>query len=111
MNNMACVRFGVYGVDGALNAGLDLEMPGTNKWRTIDQVSRAVTAMKVSRRTVKERARKVLELAQRCAREAPEVRGGLQMLYHTWLGPRADFGSACTRDFFNLNVTMFMVHC
>ncbi|KAI0034360.1 beta-glucosidase [Vararia minispora EC-137] len=65
--------FGVYGVDGSINAGLDLEMPGTNKWRTFDLVNRSITSMKVMRRTIKERARKVLELVQRCAREAPEV--------------------------------------
>lgn len=34
-------RFGVYSIDHAINAGLDLEMPGTNKWRTLDLVNRS----------------------------------------------------------------------
>ena len=58
---------------GALNAGLDLEMPGTNKWRTQEHVLRSITSMKVSRATIKERARKVLELVKRCTAENPEV--------------------------------------
>ena len=35
------LRFGVYSIDGAINAGLDLEMPGTNKWRTLDLMNRS----------------------------------------------------------------------
>ena len=34
-------RLGVYSIDHAINAGLDLEMPGTNKWRTLDLVNRS----------------------------------------------------------------------
>jgi beta-glucosidase len=67
-------RFGTYSVDHAINAGLDLEMPGLNKWRTFEKVERSVVARKVAVRTIKERAKKVLELVQKCAREAPEVR-------------------------------------
>jgi beta-glucosidase len=63
----------VYSVDHAINAGLDLEMPGSNKWRTLERVGRFVTEKKVTVRTIKERARKVLELVQKCAKEAPEV--------------------------------------
>lgn len=33
--------FGVYSIDHAINAGLDLEMPGTNKWRTLNLVNRS----------------------------------------------------------------------
>ena len=33
-------RFGVYSIDHSINAGLDLEMPGTNKWRTLDLMNR-----------------------------------------------------------------------
>jgi beta-glucosidase len=62
-------------VDHAINAGLDLEMPGLNKWRTLEQVERCITAKKVGINTIKERAKKVLELVQKCAKEAPEVRG------------------------------------
>ena len=34
-------RFGVYSIDHSINAGLDLEMPGTNKWRSLDLVNRS----------------------------------------------------------------------
>jgi beta-glucosidase len=61
-------------VDHAINAGLDLEMPELNKWRTFEKVERCIVARKVSVHTIKERAKKVLELVQKCAREAPEVR-------------------------------------
>jgi beta-glucosidase len=67
-------RFGTYSVDHAINAGLDLEMPGLNKWRTFEKVERSIMARKVAVHTIKERARKVLELVQKCAEEAPEVR-------------------------------------
>ncbi len=60
-------------MDHAINAGLDLEMPGLNKWRTFEKVERSIVARKVSVHTIKERAKKVLELVQKCAREAPEV--------------------------------------
>ncbi|EIM87989.1 beta-glucosidase [Stereum hirsutum FP-91666 SS1] len=68
--------FGVYSIDHSINAGLDLEMPGTNKWRTNDLVTRSIGSRKITQRTLKERARKVLELVQRCAREAPEILDG-----------------------------------
>lgn len=67
-------RFGTYSVDHAINAGLDLEMPGVNIWRTFEKVERSIGARKVAVRTIKERAKKVLELVQKSAREAPEVR-------------------------------------
>lgn len=50
-------------------------MPGLNKWRTFEQVGRCITAKKVTVHTVKERAKRVLELVQKCAKQAPEVRG------------------------------------
>ena len=67
--------FGVYSVDTSLNAGLDLEMPGVNKWRSLELVGRSLAARKVTVRTIKERARKVLELAKKAAQGAPEVCG------------------------------------
>jgi beta-glucosidase len=66
--------FGIYSIDHSINAGLDLEMPGTNKWRTLDLMNRSVQSRKITVRTIKERARKVLEIVQRSAKEAPEVR-------------------------------------
>lgn len=49
-------------------------MPGLNTWRTFQNVERSIVARKVTVQTIKERAKKVLELVQKCAREAPEVR-------------------------------------
>ena len=66
-------RFGTYDVDHSLNAGLDLEMPGVNKWRIRDYVSRSIEARKVTVTTIKQRVKKVLELVQKCAQRAPEV--------------------------------------
>lgn len=48
-------------------------MPGTNKWRTLDLMNRSIQSRKITKRTVKERARKVLQLVQKCAKGAPEV--------------------------------------
>ena len=48
-------------------------MPGTNKWRTLDLVNRSIWSRKITVRTIKERARKVIELAKRVANESPEV--------------------------------------
>ncbi|KIK31633.1 glycoside hydrolase family 3 protein [Suillus luteus UH-Slu-Lm8-n1] len=57
--------FGIYSIDLSINAGLDLEMPGTNKWRILDLMNRSIGSRKLTVRTVKERARKVVELAKR----------------------------------------------
>ena len=66
-------RFGTYDVDLSLNAGLDLEMPGVNKWRTRDYLNRCIEARKLTVTTIKQRVRKLLELVQKCAQKAPEV--------------------------------------
>ncbi|KAF9012112.1 glycoside hydrolase family 3 protein [Hymenopellis radicata] len=68
--------FGIYSVDLGINAGLDLEMPGTNKWRTLDLMTRSIQSKKLTLRTIKERARSVLELVKRCAKECPEILDG-----------------------------------
>jgi beta-glucosidase len=65
--------FGTYSVDLSMKAGLDLEMPGTNKWREIEYVNRCLQAKKLTIRNVKDRARNVLNLVQKCAKGAPEV--------------------------------------
>jgi hypothetical protein len=85
--------FGVYSIDHAINAGLDLvclpptssrlrrlngifclqEMPGINKWRSVDLVTRSIQSRKIMPRTLKERAKNVLRLVQKCAAGAPEV--------------------------------------
>ncbi|KAG5651698.1 hypothetical protein H0H81_007757 [Sphagnurus paluster] len=68
--------FGVYSIDLSIKAGLDLEMPGTNKWRTLDLVNRTIAARKLTTRDVRARARTVLELVQKCAQGAPEILDG-----------------------------------
>ncbi|KAF7974223.1 hypothetical protein HWV62_13094 [Athelia sp. TMB] len=68
--------FGIYSIDSAINAGLDLEMPGTNKWRTLDLMNRSIQSRKIMARTVKERARKVVELVVKCAQGAPGILDG-----------------------------------
>ena len=65
--------FGTYSVDPAINGGLDLEMPGLNKWRALDFTKRCIDARKVTVRTIKERALQVLKLVQKCSQGAPEV--------------------------------------
>ena len=44
--------FGVYSIDHAINAGLDLEMPGTNKWRTLDLMNRSYVLLQRCRELV-----------------------------------------------------------
>ena len=73
MLSICFFRFGTYDVNHPLNAGLDLEMPGDRKCRTLDYVNRSIAARKVTVSTVKQRAKKVLELVQKCAQSAPEV--------------------------------------
>ncbi|KXN84309.1 putative beta-glucosidase I [Leucoagaricus sp. SymC.cos] len=68
--------FGTYSVATGLNAGVDLEMPGLNKWRTLELVNRSIQARKVTPKIIKQRARKVLELVQKCAKGAPEILDG-----------------------------------
>lgn len=65
--------FGVYSISDSINAGLDLEMPGINKFRGSHQMSWSIHARKMTLKTVKDRARKVLDLVQRAANGAPEV--------------------------------------
>ncbi|KAF5386896.1 hypothetical protein D9615_002114 [Tricholomella constricta] len=68
--------FGIYSIDLSIKAGLDLEMPGTNKWRTLDLVNRTLQARKLTTRDVRARARTVLELVKKCAAGAPEILDG-----------------------------------
>jgi len=58
----------------ALNAGLDLEMPGPTRHRTVKTVIEAVEKGLVSEGTINDRARNVLELIQKVgAFENPEI--------------------------------------
>jgi beta-glucosidase len=72
--------WGVYGLSESLNAGVDLEMPGNGKWRNEGNVESGLRSKKITMRTVKERARKVLELVQKSANGAPDVGICLRLL-------------------------------
>ncbi|KAM0323485.1 hypothetical protein ACHAQA_008765 [Verticillium albo-atrum] len=68
--------FGTYSTSKALNAGLDLEMPGPTRWRGII-ADTAVSSRKVTPRTINERARNMLQFVQRASAVsvAPEEGG------------------------------------
>ncbi|KAH6997326.1 beta-glucosidase [Ilyonectria destructans] len=53
--------YGTYSTSEAINAGLDLEMPGPTRWRG-EALSHAVTANKIKKATLDERVRNVLKL-------------------------------------------------
>ncbi|OAL53187.1 hypothetical protein IQ07DRAFT_585132 [Pyrenochaeta sp. DS3sAY3a] len=58
----------------SLNAGLDLEMPGPTRWRTVEAVTKAFKNGEVSEATITDRARNVLELIEKVgAFENPEI--------------------------------------
>ncbi|KAG5773278.1 hypothetical protein H9Q73_012177 [Fusarium xylarioides] len=59
--------FGTYSTTEAINAGLDLEMPGPTRQRG-QLLDLAVSTRKVSRSTIDTRARNVLEFVQRCTK-------------------------------------------
>ncbi|KAF6764920.1 beta-glucosidase [Ephemerocybe angulata] len=65
--------FGTYGVDGAINAGLDLEMPGPPRWRTMSLVMHCLSAQKLLMPTIDERVTNMLRFIQRQAKRNPEV--------------------------------------
>ena len=64
---IVCNRFGTYSTAEALNAGLDLEMPGPTKLRG-PLIEHAVSSRYVSRHTIDERARNVLDFVQRASK-------------------------------------------
>ncbi|KAF9036785.1 glycoside hydrolase family 3 protein [Panaeolus papilionaceus] len=64
---------GTYSVDQALNAGLDLEMPGPPKWRNTTLVMQTLSAQKLSFPTLEERVTKMLTFVQKQARRNPKV--------------------------------------
>ncbi|KAJ6546416.1 beta-glucosidase, partial [Mycena vulgaris] len=65
--------FGTYGVDEALNAGLDLEMPGPPRWRTPVLVNHCLTSQKLLLPTLNERVTNLLTFVQNQARKNPDV--------------------------------------
>jgi len=58
------VRYGTYSTSRALNAGLDLEMPGPTRWRG-QLLTHALMSNKVAQHILDERVREVLKLVHR----------------------------------------------
>jgi beta-glucosidase len=56
----------MYGVQGAVEAGVDLEMPGPGEWRG-KRLSHAVTARRIDQDLVDDRARAVLKLVKKAS--------------------------------------------
>lgn len=59
--------FGTYSTDGAINAGLDLEMPGPTRWRG-GLLGHLVSSRRVPMHTLDERAKNMLQLVNECAK-------------------------------------------
>jgi beta-glucosidase len=62
----------MYGVQGAVEAGVDLEMPGPGEWRG-KRLAHAVAAKRVNKDCVDDRARAVLNLVKKAA--AAKIQG------------------------------------
>lgn len=60
-------RYGTYSSSEALNAGLDLEMPGPTRFRGL-LITHALMANKISRQTLDSSVREVLRLVSRAAK-------------------------------------------
>lgn len=58
-----CNRFGTYSTSEALNAGLDLEMPGPPHWRMPFLINDCLSSQKITPATLNERAEAVLRYA------------------------------------------------
>ena len=66
-------RFGTYSVDLAINAGMELEMPGPPRWRTPLLVNHMLSCQKVLPSAIDDRVRTLLSFVQRMAKRNPEV--------------------------------------
>lgn len=67
------VRFGTYGVDQPINAGLDLEMPGPPRWRTPLLILQCLSAQKISMHIIDDLIVNLLTFVQKQARRNPEI--------------------------------------
>ena len=59
-------RYGTYSTVEAVDAGLDLEMPGSTVWRG-PPLRSSVRVQKIKKKTLDERVRNVLRLVKRCS--------------------------------------------
>ncbi|KAI0315538.1 glycoside hydrolase family 3 protein [Amylostereum chailletii] len=64
---------GTYGTSEALNAGLDLEMPGPPRWRTKNLVYHTLSSQKLLPHTLDERVTHLLKFTQKLARKNPDI--------------------------------------
>ncbi len=60
-------RYGTYSASDAINAGLDLEMPGPARWRG-QLLSHMLISNKISQHTLDQRVREVLKLVNRVSK-------------------------------------------
>lgn len=65
--------YGTYGTDQPLNAGLELEMPGPPRWRTLTLMLHTMSCQKLLFTTLDERVTNMLAFIQRQARRNPEI--------------------------------------
>ncbi|KAL5529382.1 hypothetical protein ACEPAG_5367 [Sanghuangporus baumii] len=65
--------YGTFSVDLALQAGLDLEMPGPSRWRTPLLMTHMLSSRKVSMEDINERVLSVLSFVQKLARRNSDV--------------------------------------
>ncbi|PAV23475.1 glycoside hydrolase family 3 [Pyrrhoderma noxium] len=65
--------YGTYGVDAAIKAGLDLEMPGPPRWRTHLLTKTCLGSQKISIADIEARAKSILNLVQKLARKNPDI--------------------------------------
>lgn len=59
-------RFGAYSTSEAINAGLDLEMPGLTRWRG-GALTHAITSNKISVASLNDRVCAVLKIVQQAS--------------------------------------------
>ncbi|KEZ45039.1 putative beta-glucosidase I [Scedosporium apiospermum] len=64
---------GTYSVAEAINAGLDLEMPGKPRWRQLQLVRQSINAHKILPETLDERVTTVLKWVQKLASLNPDI--------------------------------------
>ncbi|KAI0262966.1 glycoside hydrolase family 3 protein [Gloeopeniophorella convolvens] len=67
---------GTYGTSEALNAGLDLEMPGPPRWRTPNLIYHSLSSQKLFTHTIDERVTSLLTFVQKLARRNPKIAYG-----------------------------------
>ncbi|KAI4518352.1 glycoside hydrolase family 3 protein [Schizophyllum commune Loenen D] len=65
--------YGTYGTDQPLNAGLELEMPGPPRWRTLLLMLHTMSCQKLLASTLDRRVANMLTFIQRQAKRNPEI--------------------------------------